>query len=420
MHDAIDRTQSIDADIFSVCETHLKSTDNLQVDGYTWKGLNRHCIHRNAPKGSGGVGLLIKQWILNEYNCELIDGSFEGIFCVRFTSKSTNFTFTVLSCYLPPETSIWGRDSQGFFAQVLTNIYDQSESDMIILCGDFNSRIGNLKDYSEFDCIPTRNVIDKTKNQHGKSFIEFLNESKMCILNGRYDPVHDDFTCVSGRGKSVVDYICVPHDALKLIESFQVITARSIVENFNLFEFLGERSKVPDHSVILTEFKTYEEANESYQVTSSLPKRYKLNSIPNDFLAKNKDLFLSVASAFQDIFKEGRKPNRIRTDKGQEFRSRNVQRVFQSEGINHFYALNEVKAAISERAIKTIKTRIYRYFAYKQSYKYIDKLQDYAEGYNKTVHRTIDMPPNEVSKQNEESVQLHTLHGNHQRKCQNI
>ncbi|VDI73918.1 Hypothetical predicted protein [Mytilus galloprovincialis] len=109
----------------------------------------------------------------------------------------------------------------------------------------------------------------------------------MCVLNGRYDPVHDDFTCVSGRGKSVVDYICVPHDALKLIESFQVITARSIVENFNLFEFLGERSKVPDHSVILTEFKTYEEANESYQVTSSLPKRYKLNSIPNDFLASD-------------------------------------------------------------------------------------------------------------------------------------
>ncbi|CAG2244986.1 unnamed protein product [Mytilus edulis] len=116
----------------------------------------------------------------------------------------------------------------------------------------------------------------------------------------------------------------------------------------------------------------------------------------------------SVASAFKDIFKEGRKPNRIRTDKGQEFRSRNVQRVFQTEGINHFYALNEVKAAISERAIKTIKTRIYRYFAYKQSYKYIDKLQDYAEGYNKTVHRTIDMQPNEVSKQNEESVHLAT------------
>jgi transposase InsO family protein len=63
----------------------------------------------------------------------------------------------------------------------------------------------------------------------------------------------------------------------------------------------------------------------------------------------------SVAFALKDIFKGGHKPNRIRTDKGQEFRSKSVQRLFKSTGIRHFYALNEVKTVVSERVIKTMK-----------------------------------------------------------------
>ena len=77
---------------------------------------------------------------------------------------------------------------------------------------------------------------------------------------------------------------------------------------------------------------------------------------------------------------------------GKEFKSLLVQRTFQSEGVQHVFAYNKVKASVSERAIKTIKTQIYRYFTYKQSYRYIDRLQSFAEGYNRTVHSTIDMP----------------------------
>ena len=73
------------------------------------------------------------------------------------------------------------------------------------------------------------------------------------------------------------------------------------------------------------------------------------------------------------------------------------------------YAYNEVKASASERAIKTIKTKIYRYFTYKQSYRYIDRLQDFAEGYNQTVHSTIDMPSEDVAKDNEESTYINVF-----------
>ena len=94
---------------------------------------------------------------------------------------------------------------------------------------------------------------------------------------------------------------------------------------------------------------------------------------------------------------------------GQEFKSLSLQRVFQCEGVQHCYAYNEVKASVSERTIKTNKTKTYRYFTYKQSYRYIDRLQGFAEGYNQTVHSTIDMTPEDVTKDNKETTYINVF-----------
>lgn len=75
-------------------------------------------------------------------------------------------------------------------------------------------------------------------------------------LNGRFNINEDNYTSVSLRGKAVVDYICVPHDILEQCNDFKVITSRSIIENGNLVHLLGERSKTPDHSAMVIEFRT--------------------------------------------------------------------------------------------------------------------------------------------------------------------
>ena len=125
----------------------------------------------------------------------------------------------------------------------------------------------------------------------------------------------------------------------------------------------------------------------------------------------------SVAYALTDIFKGGRKPNRMRSDMGQEFRSKKVQAVFKENHIRHFYSTNEMKSSISERTIKVLKSRITRYMTYKQSYRYIDKLQSFADSYNHTHHRTIDTEPANVTIQNEEGVRLSTYFSKqHERK----
>ena len=135
--------------------------------------------------------------------------SFEGILCSKFTSKHSDYNFIVFSCYLSPENSVWGRDSDAFFAHILGDIYSNCDCDAIYLCGDFNARIGTSRDISDFDVIPERSVLDNFVNQHGHSFVEFLNEAKFCTLNGRFDTNDDNCTSVSSKGSAVVDYMYI-------------------------------------------------------------------------------------------------------------------------------------------------------------------------------------------------------------------
>ncbi|KAK3099205.1 hypothetical protein FSP39_000987 [Pinctada imbricata] len=113
----------------------------------------------------------------------------------------------------------------------------------------------------------------------------------------------------------------------------------------------------------------------------------------------------SIREAFQDIFSEARKPTRIRTDKGQEFRSKSVNALFKDRNIEHLYAQNtEIKTNYAERVIKTIKTKIYRYMTFKQSNRYVDHLQDFVRNYNSSYHRTIGMAPDKVTESKETNL----------------
>lgn len=118
----------------------------------------------------------------------------------------------------------------------------------------------------------------------------------------------------------------------------------------------------------------------------------------------------SVEKALQDILRDDRVPNKIRTDKGQEFRSKRVESLLTMYDIKHLFAQNtEIKANYAERVIKTIKTKIYRYLTYKNNYRYIDKLQGFADSYNKTFHNTIDIEPLNVTPKNEEETRVSTF-----------
>ena len=88
--------------------------------------------------------------------------------------------------------------------------------------------------------------------------------------------------------------------------------------------------------------------------------------------------------------------------------------------VRYFPTQNETKASESEKEIKTIKTKLYRYFTYKDNYSYLAVLQSIADSYNKTFHRTIGVPPVDVKENNAEEVRLSTYFARHKQTRPNL
>jgi len=109
----------------------------------------------------------------------------------------------------------------------------------------------------------------------------------------------------------------------------------------------------------------------------------------------------AVASAFTSIFEDSsrrRRPVWVRTDKGKEFLNRHFQEMLKREGIKFQVCRNpDVKCGVVERAHTTIRDRLYKYFTYKNTYRYIDVLPKFVNAYNDTVHTATGVAPSRVT-----------------------
>ena len=271
----------------------MGGNSTINIDGYEWYGHNRLIKHKDAPKMSGGVGILVKSSIVRCCDVNIVDKSIDGILGITVTGKETDFSLCIFVCYLPPESSVWGRDGLSFFAHLISQLYVCGKYEHVIICGDFNARLGNTKDFiSEIDNVTERIVIDNVKAGHSEYLIDFLKDARCIIMNGRITPEFDNYTCVSPRGKSVVDYFIIPHDQSHSCSEFKVELVSDIIERYGCIELVSERCKPPDHSMleikykltnglILNEREHSTGENENHQ---TMKKRYKFNNIPNEFM----------------------------------------------------------------------------------------------------------------------------------------
>ena len=113
----------------------------------------------------------------------------------------------------------------------------------------------------------------------------------------------------------------------------------------------------------------------------------------------------SLVEALKIILTSGRKPEKIIT----EFFNKHFKALLKDEDIELYNTYNETKASIVERLIRTLKTRMWRYFTAKKTMRYIDILPDLVYSYNHTVHRSIKMRPTDVTVDNEKQM-WHTLY----------
>ena len=107
-----------------------------------------------------------------------------------------------------------------------------------------------------------------------------------------------------------------------------------------------------------------------------------------------------VVMALKRILRGPKTP--IRTDRGMEFRRKEVSKYLNSQNIHHMYAYNtETKANYAVRVIKTIKHKFFRYLLKNRTRRYIDISQDVVRSYNHTFHRSLGENPAAISSENE-------------------
>ena len=118
-----------------------------------------------------------------------------------------------------------------------------------------------------------------------------------------------------------------------------------------------------------------------------------------------------LVKAFTKIFQQGRKPDKLQTDAGTEFKNKTFQTFLKQHHVHHFVTYNETKAQVVERFNRTLKQMMWRLFTTGSSYHYLDKINDMVNGnYNQTFHRSIKMKPSEVTAMNSQQV-WRTIYG---------
>ena len=182
-------------------------------------GHNRTAFHKNATCGSAGVGVLVKESILETFDIFIIDSEIE------FKSKLSELSLLLAVCCLPPAESCRALDSELYFQNLLKQVYNYQKlgrDRRVFICGDLNSRIGQNSDYVEgVDVVRPRNIVDFYENRQGDKFIEFLCDVNFAILNGRFND--SEFTYITPSGRSVVDYMCLPYEEMEYIQKFRIV-----------------------------------------------------------------------------------------------------------------------------------------------------------------------------------------------------
>lgn len=107
--------------------------------------------------------------------------------------------------------------------------------------------------------------------------------------------------------------------------------------------------------------------------------------------------------AFDAIFESSRVlPWKLFTDNGNEFESAVMRKYFDKKDILKFSAKTNKfsKASVAERAIRTIKERLYKYFSEQNTLRWIDALPRLVQSINNSVCRVTGMAPNDVNENN--------------------
>ena len=108
---------------------------------------------------------------------------------------------------------------------------------------------------------------------------------------------------------------------------------------------------------------------------------------------------LDMIDAFEKIWKKARLlPNKLYSDQGLEFQARKMIDYFTAKQIiKHVMYSPDLHAGVVERANRTIKERLYKYFTQNSTTRRVDVIDKIVEAINNSTNRTLSLAPNDVT-----------------------
>lgn len=113
--------------------------------------------------------------------------------------------------------------------------------------------------------------------------------------------------------------------------------------------------------------------------------------------------FKDMKTAFEQLFEQmPMLPHTIYSDQGTEFIMKNY---FKEKDIQKYKSSTKtIKASLAERAIRNLKSRLYRIFSEHQTLNWIKYLPDVIDGINRSYCRIIEMRPIDVNFKNAQTI----------------
>lgn len=231
-------------DLVALYETWQRSENDFRnfMQGF----MNFDAIRkksRNVFRGSGGVSVFVKDWVMQTAGVTRIFQHFDECIVLLFNGNTfrRNEDIIMVFAYVAPENSpIYTDENNGLILlnEKISEILSQYPTAELLVAGDLNARIGKLQDYIPFDGLdfvfgdtdyPTdpfninKQSKDDTCNRFGMSLIDLCCIHGLHALNGRmFDDKAGEITCVANDGSSVVDYMLASTSLFDCFSHFEV------------------------------------------------------------------------------------------------------------------------------------------------------------------------------------------------------
>ena len=241
-------------DILFISETWLSQNNLIDIDGF----MNISCVNRTTNIGirnEGGIAIFCKKYLFggltieNELNFGIV------ILTLKKDFFAISNDIYICFSYIPHEKSNYYQICDIDFHELIEGIVlELKEKGSVFVCGDLNSRIGEVSDILYNDelekyidsvehvdnpIISNRCSMDKCVNLFGRKLLQLCYNTGLTVPNGRLgNDTNGKYTFCTSKGRSVNDYLLVSPSDYKLIGDFDIL-------EFNEFS---------DHSPLLFEF----------------------------------------------------------------------------------------------------------------------------------------------------------------------